>query len=229
MEMQSILLVEDDLDLAQGLELNLEMSGFAVDFVCSLSEAESRVANWSWSLVLLDVNLPDGEGFAFAKEVHERYDIPVIFLTARDLDEDMIQGFGVGADDYITKPFNVKILIQRIHAVLRRYQKDEPDNRMKVGNLEIDPESYLVWKSGEPLTLTRTEFKLLLKFCQNPGRVLTRKILLEELWDQEGNFVDEHTLTIFVSRLRAKILDSQYSYIKTVYGTGYRWTGEARE
>ena len=145
---------------------------------------------------------------------------------ARDMDEDMIAGFRAGADDYITKPFHIQVLVERVRAVLRRYQPSmEVKNQIQTGNLIIDFESYTVLKSGKPLSLTPTEFKLLEKFLRNPGIVLTRQVLIDELWDNDGNYVDEHTLTIFVSRLRSKIADREFTYIKTVYGTGYRWTG----
>ena len=192
-----------------------------------IKEAENFFRHSDASLLLLDVNLPDGNGVNFARSIRSRRDIPIVFLTARDLDEDMIVGFQAGADDYITKPFNIQVLIQRVNAVLRRYQAIQEDVEcLTVGNLEIDFKSYTVAKNGVILSLTPTEFRLLTKFCRNPGIVLTRQVLLEELWDKDENYVDEHTLTIFVSRLRSKISDETFSYIKTVYGTGYRWIGE---
>lgn len=224
---RTILIVEDDIALAEGIRLNLELSGFCGCTAYNIEDADKQLRQNSFNLLLLDVNLPDGNGMEFAKHVRTLRDIPIIFLTAKDLDEDMIAGFCAGADDYITKPFNIQVLVQRIHAVLRRYSPvTEEENRVKVGNLMIDFESYTVLKKGEPLSLTPTEFKLLVKFCQNPGIVLTRQVLLAELWDKDENYVDEHTLTIFVSRLRTKIADDEFTYIKTVYGTGYRWIGE---
>lgn len=227
MDKLKILIIEDDTFLAEGLRLNLELSGFLADVGHNIEQAEQKLVADRIDLMLLDVNLPDGDGVAFAKKIRGEKDIPIIFLTARDMDEDMIAGFQAGADDYITKPFNIQVLVQRVRAVLRRYHYlEDTKKRLKVGNLDIDFESYTVVKKGNELSLTPTEFKLLIKFCQNPGAVLTREVLLDELWDQEGNYVDEHTLTIFVSRLRTKISDEEFSYIKTVYGTGYRWIGE---
>lgn len=235
-EMERILIIEDDDVLAQGVKFNLELAGFAVDTASDLKEAKKKLddacktgagSETGWQLLILDVNLPDGEGFAFAGSLRKECDVPVIFLTARDLDEDMMRGFETGADDYITKPFNVQILVQRVRAVLKRYRAgNEKRERIKAGNLEIDFQSWQVWKRGEELTLTPTEFKLLKKFCDNPGIVLTRAVLLETLWDKEENYVDEHTLTIFISRLRSKIADRDHTYIRTIYGTGYQWTGE---
>lgn len=226
--MERILLIEDDDILAEGVKMNLMLAGFSAESAPDLKEGEKRLESGAWDLLLLDVNLPDGDGFAFAGKVREERDIPVIFLTARDMDEDMMRGFDSGADDYITKPFNVQILIQRVRAVLGRYHAGrERSRKIQTGNLEIDLQSWQVLKSGEELILTPTEFRLLRKFCENPGIVLTRQVLLEEMWDKDGNFVDEHTLTIFVSRLRTKIADEQYNYIRTIYGTGYMWTEEA--
>lgn len=234
--MERILIVEDDDILAQGVKLNLELAGFSVETASDLKEAGRKMFFSSesaagggerWQLLILDVNLPDGDGFSFAVNLRKKADIPVIFLTARDLDEDMMQGFESGADDYITKPFNVYILVQRVRAVLNRYYRGtEKPERVRAGNLEMDFGSWQVWKNGEELTLTPTEFKLLKKFCDNPGIVLTRAILLETLWDKDENYVDEHTLTIFISRLRSKIADGEHTYIRTIYGTGYQWTGE---
>lgn len=227
MDKQTILIVEDDTALAQGIKLNLELSGFCIYTAYNLKDAERMLREYQVNLILLDVNLPDGNGIVYAKSVRSKQDIPIIFLTAKDLDEDMIAGFQAGADDYITKPFNIQVLEQRVNAVLRRYlPTSRTEKKATIGNLTIDFESYTVLKKGELLSLTPTEFKLLVKFCQNPGIVLTRQVLLEELWDKDENYVDEHTLTIFVSRLRTKIADDEFTYIKTVYGTGYRWIGE---
>ena len=234
--MERILIIEDDDVLAQGVKFNLELAVFSADMASDLEEAKKKLyaapqtgagSEEGWQLLILDVNLPDGDGFSFAGSLRKEREIPVIFLTARDLDEDMMRGFEIGADDYITKPFNVLILVQRVRAVLKRYHAgSRKRERVKTGNLEIDFQSWQVWKSGVELTLTPTEFRLLKKFCDNPGIVLTRRVLLETMWDKEENFVDEHTLTMFVSRLRSKISDEEHSYIRTVYGTGYQWMGK---
>ena len=226
MEKQKILIEEDDLALAEGLRLNMEAAGFLEGAVYNKQDGFLQLETVQADLLLLDINLPDGNGVEFAEKVRRMLNVPIIFLTARDMDEDMIAGFRAGADDYITKPFHIQVLVERVRAVLRRYQPSmEVKNQIQTGNLIIDFESYTVLKSGKPLSLTPTEFKLLEKFLRNPGIVLTRQVLIVELWDNDGNYVDEHTLTIFVSRLRSKIADREFTYIKTVYGTGYRWTG----
>lgn len=223
--MKRILVVEDDEMLGAGLCYNLELEGFKTTLVQNFADAAERIETELWDMVILDVNLPDGDGFSLAEKIQRRAKTPLIFLTACDLDDDVLKGFELGADDYITKPFNIKIVIKRINAVFRRSEASRKE-LFVCGNLEIDFEKRTASKNGEPLILTPTEFKLLQLFCKNPGKVLTRKILLESLWDNEGNFVDEHTLTINVSRLRSKISDESSDYIKTIYGMGYEWSGE---
>ncbi len=235
-ERTHVLIVEDDIYLAEGIKMNLKMAGLDAECVYNLEGAAAYLDGRQWDLVLADINLPDGEGTELIGRIRLKEKIPVIFLTARDSDEDVIRGFEAGADDYITKPFNVQILIQRIRAVLRRYKgagtttesdrAEQTGSVRQIGNLRIDLDGHEVRRNGEVITLTRTEFRILSIFCENPGIVLTREVLLEALWDKDGNFVDEHNLTVFVSRLRTKISDEKYSYIKTVYGTGYRWIGE---
>lgn len=236
--MNKILVVEDDAALNAGLCYNLQAAGYAAVPAYTI-EGARRAYSEECALVILDVNLPDGSGLDFARELRMTETVPVLMLTALDMDEDVMKGFDAGADDYITKPFNVEILLRRVRAVLRRQEmqsgddqkaeKDSPQNLILCGNLEIDTEGYTVKKSGAPVKLTPTEFKLLFKLCQNPERVLTRRILLEEIWDTQGNFVDEHALTVQMSRLKQKLGDSEYTYIKTVYGLGYQWIGEKEE
>lgn len=227
--MKTILIVEDDIVLAEGIKLNLDMEGYHGATAYNCAEALEQMKQKRPGLVLLDVNLPDASGLELAAQIRAQSQIPIIFLTARDMDEDMLAGFAAGADDYITKPFNIKIVLERIRAVLRRYETAPAKESLRVGNLEIDFDAYAIKKSGRPMTLTPTEFKLLKKFCMNPGIVLTREVLLQELWDVDENYVDEHTLTIFISRLRTKIGDGEYTYLKTVYGIGYVWMGENHE
>ncbi len=227
--MKPILIIEDDEILNAGLCYNLNLEGYETVSAYNIATAKSIFPEQEWALCILDVNLPDGDGIDYGKVIRNQSKVPIIFLTARDMDEDMIRGFNAGADDYITKPFNVKVLMQRVHAILRRCQEAEEEKLFRCGNLEIDFKNYIVKKNGKILTLTPTEYKLLFQFCKNPGNVLTRQILLEELWDKNENYVDEHTLTINISRLRAKIADEKYSYIKTIYGLGYQWIGERYE
>ena len=147
MEPERILLIEDDEILAQGVRLNLSLAGFGAETASTLKEGEKRLMEEGWDLLLLDVNLPDGDGFSFAGRIRKQQDIPIIFLTAKDMDTDMMTGFENGADDYVTKPFHVQILIQRIRAVLNRYTAGKrQESRKKAGNLEVDLKAYKVWK-----------------------------------------------------------------------------------
>lgn len=223
--MKGILIIEDDEMLNAGLCYNLQMEGYEAVPAFDANGAWKLINDREFALVLMDVNLPDGNGFTLGRKSREKSSVPIIFLTANDMDEDMIKGFEAGADDYITKPFNIKVVLQRIQAILRRCEGKKL-SVMHCGNLEIHFERQTVLKQGRPLVLTPTEFKLLTKFCSNQTQVLTRQILLEDLWDADGNFVDEHTLTINISRLRSKISDDKYSYIKTIYGVGYQWVVE---
>lgn len=221
--MGEILIIEDDEMLNDGLCFNLQRIGLKPVPAYNLHQARKYIERQEWDLFVLDVNLPDGNGFEVAEEIRGKCAAPIIFLTARDMDEDMIRGFESGADDYITKPFNIKIVLQRIQAILRRCEPAKKDIIYRCKELEVDFEVMAARKNGQPLSLTPTEFKLLTVFCKNPGQVLTRQLLLEKLWDQDENFVDEHTLTINISRLRGKIEDENNIYIKTVYGMGYQW------
>ena len=239
--MEKILIIEDDELLSDGLCYHMLKNGYAPTPAYTLEQADGLLDTEDWSLFLLDINFPDGNGLRFATQLREKSTAPIVFLTARDLDEDVILGFEAGADDYITKPFNIKILMQRIQAVLKRcHAGSSPDSdtafassaksgispesaNSKFGDLEIDFNAMTVKKNGSPLVLTPTEFKLLSIFCRHPGQILTRQLLLERLWVQDCRFVDGHTLTINISRLRKKIGDEDDIYIKTVYGMGYQW------
>lgn len=224
--MENILIIEDDEMLNGGLCFNLQRAGLHPVPAYNLRQARAYMKEQEFQMFLLDVNLPDGDGFHFSEEIRSGSSAPIVFLTAHDMDEDMIRGFEAGADDYITKPFNIRIVLQRIQAILRRCESAKEEQVHRCGSLEVDLENRTVSKNGEVLTLTPTEFKLLQVFIRNPGQVLTRQVLLDKLWDQDGNFVDEHTLTINISRLRGKIEDDNNSYIKTVYGMGYQWMEE---
>lgn len=196
---QTILLVEDDLALAQGITFALEDAGFTVCPAATIAEAERH---WrDAQLVLLDVSLPDGDGFSFCRMLRAETKLPVIFLTAQDQDTDIIRGLELGADDYITKPFSLGILLARTKALLRRAVPD----------------------TDEPAGLTAIEQKLLHYFRLNSGLVLTRNQLLNHLWDCRGEFVDDNTLSVLVSRLREKVDTDGVSHIRTVRGVGYQW------
>lgn len=227
--MAKVLVVDDEKMIVKGIRFSLMQEQMEVDCAYDGEEAVEKARNTEYDIVLLDVMLPKLDGFQVCQQIREFSNMPIIMLTAKGDDMDKILGLDYGADDYITKPFNIKVVMQRIQAVLRRVEGTSHDTAFTCGNLTIDFETHTVKKSGETLSLTPTEFKLLYVFVKNSGMALTRSLLLEKLWDNEGNFVDEHTLTINISRLRSKISDETYHYIKTIYGMGYQWIGDAHE
>lgn len=225
----TILLLEDDNLLRMGVAFDLEAEGYQIISVGTCKAAIEAIRSNVIHLALLDVNLPDGDGFTCCKEIKQIQDIPVIFLTARDMITDELNGFEVGADDYITKPFSNIILRKRVQAVLKRSVSSISDNRYVDDYLYIDLNNYICKKQNQPLSLTPTEFKLLELLITNSGNVVTRLMILEKLWDNRGNFVDEHALTVNVNRVRNKLEDQNHKYIKTIYGLGYTWIGETLE
>lgn len=219
--MKIIMIVEDDYHLRVGLTFDLEAEGYQVISAGDVQDALLKLEKLEIDLIVLDVNLPDGNGYDLCAVIKQRRDIPVIFLTANDLVKDQVKGFELGAEDYITKPFSMTLFRKRIEAVLRRCSKQTVKKGYEDGFLSIDFEHLTAMKGNEIINFTPTEFKLLKVLTSNVGNVLTRQLLLEKLWDNEGNFVDEHALTVNINRLRNKIEDSNHKYIKTVYGIGY--------
>lgn len=222
--MKKILVMEDDEILNSGLCYNLQKKEMQPVPVYSIKDAKEKMKEASFDLILLDVNLPDGNGFDFAKEAMPQYNIPFIFLTAHNLEEEIIKGLQLGADDYIVKPFSIKVVMEKIQVVLRRCYSGREAENYSCGNLFIDMKNHIVMKNDESLSLTPTEFELLEVFVENRGQILTKDLLLEKIWDRKGNFVNEHALSLNVSRLRNKIADDEFDYIKTIYGLGYKWS-----
>ena len=224
---KKILIVEDDRGLNQGITLALHAPEYRFYSAYNLKEARRIWKEERVSLIILDINLPDGDGYAIAKTIREKYsDTIVIFLTANDRESDEIRGYELGAVDYITKPFSIHSLQRKVENVLRMMghhvsMQDVFDD----GRLFLNFAEQTAMLGGKPLTLSTLEFRMLNLFCQNRNRVLTRKQLLEKIWDCTENYVDEHTLTTTLSRIRGKIETDGRVYIKTVYGMGYKWTG----
>ena len=160
-----------------------------------------------------------GSGMEFCKKIRETAETPVLFLTANDTEQDMLEGFGVGCDDYIPKPFSIEALRKKVQAVLKRTINDTA--RIRYKNLEVDTDKCLVLLNGEKVHLTSTEYKLLCCLIENKGRIVTKAMLLEQLWDIDGNFVDENTIRVNIKRLRQKLKDEKQEYIVTVFGMGY--------
>lgn len=225
--MKQILIVEDDALLNKTLTYNLISDGYNVTSSLNAKTAANLLSETEYDLVLLDINLPDGNGYDLCKLIKpEHPDTMVIFLTANDQESDQIRGYEVGAVDYITKPFSIGALQRKISAMFAMLEhqgvsKDIYDD----GRLFLDFSEQTAKLNGVSLTLSTMEYKMLNLLRRNPKQVLTRRQLLEKLWDADENFVDEHTLTTTVSRIRSKIEAGGGTYIKTVYGMGYQWTG----
>lgn len=227
--MKKILVVEDDLELSRGICYALQKEGYEACEAYSIKEAEESWADGEADLILLDVNLPDGEGFSFCKWVREKKKIPVLFLTARDLEEDALLGYEMGAEDYVTKPFSMKILLKKLQVIFDRNMEKgkviREENLWEDGYLKIDFDRAKMEVQGKERNLTPTEFRLLRELIRNKNQLLTYEVLLDRLWDSDGQFVDKHTLAVNVNRLRGKIEDEEHRYISNVYGMGYQWLG----
>lgn len=221
-----ILVVEDDRLLNNTLCYNLNTMGYTVDAALSKQAAINFALKQDYDLIVLDVNLPDGNGFDFCREAKDRHpDTAVIFLTANDMESDMLKGYELGADDYVTKPFHMSVFQKKLAALLGRIVKKSSGDCYDDGVLFIDFSEMTATISGEAIVFTPLEYRLLKVLTKNLKVVLTRQVLLEKLWDIDGNFVDEHALTAAVSRVRNKIETGGRQYIKTVYGMGYMWIG----
>ena len=188
-----------------------------------MKEAEKIIDEKKFSLYILDLTLPDGSGYDVCKKIKAKGDLPVIFLTAYDDEVNVIMGFELGADDYISKPFRVKELMLRIKSVMRRYSNETSDGIIKINNLKINTNEAKVYKNNEEIILTAMEYRLLLILLSNRGKVLSRTALLENIWDVAGDFVEDNTLTVYIKRLRDKIEEdpAKPEFIKTVRGLGY--------
>lgn len=220
--MQSILLVEDDKHIVDNLTDYLEGEGFQVRSAAGQAKALECLEQERFDLVLLDISLSDGNGFAVCSAVKALYQLPVIFLTASGDEYSTVTGFEVGADDYIPKPFRPRELLMRIKNVLRRTSSG--GGLVRLGPVEVDTVRGRATKDGQDLNLSALEYRLLLMFLNHPGAVLTRSQLLEGIWDIAGDFVNDNTLTVYIKRLREKIEDDPQApaLIKTVRGMGYK-------
>ena len=228
--MKNILTVEDDSTIAFAVKYAVEQEGFNLDIAENLENARKIVNSKEYDLILLDVMLPDGNGYEFLKQLREHdEDTPVIFLTACDEEVNIVMGLDIGGDDYITKPFRVRELISRINAILRRKGKSQDSNKkiLKFKNISIHTLEARVFKNNEEIFLTSAEYKLLLILIQNKNMVLSRAQILEKLWDVTYDFINDNTLSVYIKRLREKIEDdsSKPQYILTVRGLGYKWNG----
>ncbi|WP_160687394.1 response regulator transcription factor [Clostridium sp. C2-6-12] len=223
--MAVILIVEDDKILNKGLTFSMKQNGYDVRSVFNNREAVEVLAENKIDLIILDINLPDKSGVDLCKDIRENSDIPILFLTANDTEQDIVNGFQAGCDDYISKPFSIEILKQRISAVLRRSEVKE-ENVYKSGAIKINFDKMEVTKESEIIKLTPKEYKLLKLLVKNCGKVLKRETILEKLWDINGEFIDANSLSVTVKRLRQKIEEDikNPEYVITVFGIGYMWS-----
>jgi len=222
---QRILLVEDDKSIALGLAYALEHEGYRVKVCHDKASALNEIQANEFDLAILDITLPDGNGYDLCRTLRGSSDIPVIFLTVLDDEANVVAGLDMGADDYITKPFRLREVLSRVRSVLRRAGSASRDHdTITIGNLTIYTKQARVLKNGKEIALTALEYRLLLILAQNKGHLLTRNRILEEIWDISGKFVNDNTLTVYIKRLREKIEDDPQNpaLIKTVRGLGYR-------
>lgn len=211
-----ILLVEDNLTIAKGLMFSLEQNKYEVVSTKTVSDTIKTLETNSFDLIILDINLPDGNGFDLYKIIHDKYNIPTIFLTVKDLEEDIVHGFSLGCEDYVAKPFKVGELLARINKILSRNKKK---NIIQVDNIKLDLDKMIVLKNNQEITLTTLEYKIFLLLMENINKVITRDIIIDKIFELTGNDVYDNTVTVYIKRIREK-LDT--NIIKTIKGIGYR-------
>lgn len=224
--MKRIFFVEDDLNLSNGLSFAIKKQGYEIDIARTSIEAEALWINGKYDLVILDVSLPDGSGYDLCKKIRKVSKVPIMFLTAADEETDIIMGLDIGGDDYITKPFKLAVFLSRINALLRRSDNfNQLDTELNSNDINVQLLKREVYKKGEQLDLTASEYKLLCLFMENPNNVLSPEQILRKLWDCNENYIDSNTLTVYIRRLRTKIEDNpgEPRNIVTVRGMGYKW------
>ncbi len=224
--MSKLFLLEDDLSLINGLSFAFQKAGYDLDIARTLQEAETLWQEGKYDLLVLDVSLPDGSGFAFCEKIRQISQVPIIFLTASDAETSIIMGLDIGGDDYITKPFKLAVLMSRINALLRRSKhfRQAPGELCSNG-LTLQLLEGRAYKNGIPIDLTAAEYKLLRLFMEHPDIILSAEQIMGKLWDCDGNFVDGNTLAVYIRRLRTKIEDdpTRPTRIVTVRRMGYKW------
>ena len=227
MNVTQILIIEDDENLSRGIAFTFEKGGYSVIKANTLKSGQLNFEQNNIDIVILDLGLPDGNGLELCRSIREKANTPIIMLTACDLETDEVSGFMAGADDYVTKPFSLSVLRARVEAVLRRTEAKE-NYIIYSGDFRLDTAGCKLFRNNEEITISATEFRLLHYFMSNAGQVLTKEKILAALWDNQGNYVDENTLPVNISRLRAKIGDEPKNskILKTIHGMGYVWVKE---
>lgn len=224
--MKRLFLVEDDLSLINGLSFAVKKQGYEIDIARTTLEADKMWMNGQYDLVILDVSLPDGSGFDLCKKIRQTSKIPIMFLTAADEETDIIMGLDIGGDDYITKPFKLAVFLSRINALLRRSEHFNPtETELNLNGIKVKLLKGEVYKGEKLLDLTASEYKLLCLFMENPDMVISSEQILSRLWDCNENYIDNNSLTVYISRLRTKIEDNpgKPQRIITVRRMGYKW------
>ena len=224
--MKRLFLLEDDLSLINGLSFALKKQGYEITVARTTLEANVLWERGEYDLAVLDVSLPDGSGFDFCKKIRQTSKVPIMFLTAADEETDIIMGLDIGGDDYITKPFKLAVFLSRINALLRRSENfGTAVTELISGGICIQLLKGEVYKRGELVELTASEYKLLCLFMENPDQILSQEQILGRLWDVGGSYIDNNSLTVYIRRLRTKIEDDpgKPKRIVTVRGMGYKW------
>lgn len=228
--MAKILLLEDDTSLNRGICLKLGKEGYEVLSAVRVSQAEEMFRENEVSLIISDITMEDGNGLDFCRGIRRVSDVFLIFLTALDQEVDIVNGYDAGADDYITKPFSLMVLISKVNALMRRIGQDQEDcgQNLVSRDIRVLCREMRVFKGDEELTLSKKEMQLLLYFLEHPKQIISKEQILEAVWDIDGQFVDDNTVPVTISRLKKKIAgDGEREYIKNVRGLGYLWTAEA--
>lgn len=222
--MQQLLILEDDIALGKGIQLALQQQSLHITLCRTLAEARKACEETAFDLMLLDVNLPDGNGLAFLTEMRKMSRRPIILLTANDMEMDIVTGLELGADDYITKPFSLAVLRARVNTQLRRIA-DDASSGIQIDAFHFDFERMEFTKQGRQIELSKTEQKLLRVLVNNRGNTVTRADLVDRIWTDGAEYVDENALSVTMKRLRNKLEDnpSKPAYLKTIYGLGYAW------
>lgn len=219
--MKKILIVEDNETITKGLKYLLEQDQFKVLICRNVNETMNVIGRQDIDLAILDITLPDGNGYELCDYIKKYTDIPIIFLTAKDDEQDVVKGLDMGAEDYVIKPFRNRELLSRINNVLRRFSTE--NNKITYRNIEIKLDEKTVYVNGKNIELTALEYKILILLFSNIGKTVTRKQILEKIWDVAGNFVNDNTLTVYIKRIRAKL--GNENIIKTIKGVGYQVQG----
>ena len=222
--MQDILLLEDDKSLNRGITFTLQKAGYSVTSAFMLAEAESCLEESRYSLIICDITLPDGSGLDLGRRIREISDAYFIYLTALDSEIDMVNGYEAGADDYITKPFSLMVLVSKVNALMRRIgSAKEEKGVMACKDIEVNCREMKVYKDGREVALSKKELQLLVYLWENAGRIVSKENILEHIWDVDGQFVDDNTVTVNISRLKAKLGTDEISNVR---GLGYIWSGK---